>query len=205
MGAYSTPVSWQGYKELVRKGLAVHEIPVGSQIIDTWAEVEGTNYTCPWDVVHYDAQENAYLKWHYGFKTDIAFDAPEAIYYAPTGGLAAGQYYIQIKTAYGSGWVVDQCINFTLESAMEEGDQLVLSTATSNNNNPTNGMRWDVYAKGSTTSKANGTERLPIAVQARSLVKHRHPVSVTRMATSMHLRGLCMDITDGRSQRSVST
>ena len=157
MGAYSTPVTWQGYRELVRRGLAKGEIPVGSQITDTWAEVEGTDYACPWDVVHYDDDGNAYLKWHYGFKTDVAFDAPEAIYYAPSGGLAAGQYYITIATAYGTGWVVDQNINFTLAEDMAEGDQLVISTGTNNDVNPTNGRTWNVYAKGSTTSKDTGT------------------------------------------------
>ena len=158
VGAIISPIdTFAKYDLAVKAGVAKKVLPVGSQIIDTWAEVAGgTNYTCPWDVVHYDTEGNSYLKWHYGLKTDIAFDAPEAIYFAPAGGLAAGQYYITIKTAYGDGWVKDQNINFTLNQAMSGGDQLVLNTATNSANNPTNGMTWNVYAKGSTTSKDTG-------------------------------------------------
>lgn len=148
---------WSALKKLVDAGYAKEMYPVGSQIVDPWEAAAGTSYDVPWDVAHYNEGGDMYLKWHYGIPTDIVFDQPEAIYFAPAGGLAAGQYYITIKTAYGNGWVKDKSINFTLTADMDEGDQLVLSTATNNANDPTDGMAWNVYAKGSTTSKQNGT------------------------------------------------
>ena len=157
MGAYDQQISWEGYRQSVRKGLAKAEFPVGTQLIDEWEKAAGgTKYSCPWDIVHYDADGNAYLKWHWGLESDIQFDAPEAIYYAPAGGLAAGQYYITISLGYGNGWHANDHINFTLNQAMAEGDQLVISTATDANVDPTNGRTWNVYAKGSTTSKDTG-------------------------------------------------
>ena len=147
---------WSSLKKLVDAGYAEELFPVGSQIIDAWEAAAGTSYDAPWDVVHYNEAGDMFLKWHYGFPTAIAFDAPEAIYFAPSGGLAAGQYYITIGKDYGTGWKAGDHINFTLQNAMEEGDQLVLLTATDNKNDPTNGMAWNVYAAGSTTSKENG-------------------------------------------------
>jgi len=58
--------------------------------------------------------------------------------------------------AYGDGWKAGHHINFTLAEAMEAGDQLVLNTQTDNKKDPTASMAWNVYAKGSTTSKQNG-------------------------------------------------
>lgn len=142
---------------IVKSGMGSHFFPVGTQISTTWKESDaGTEYTNPWDVVHHYSNGDMALNMHFAYPTGVPFDQPEAIYYAPDGGLAAGQYYITIGLAYGSGWVVGEHINFTLTSAMDAGDQLVLSTATNNANNPTNGMAWNVYAKGSTTSKENG-------------------------------------------------
>ena len=147
---------WPSLKKLVDEGYAEEMYPVGSQIVDAWEAAAGTSYDVPWDVVHYNDAGDMFLKWHYGFPTTIAFDAPEAIYYAPAGGLAAGQYYITIGMNYGNGWKAGDHINFTLANDMAAGDQLVLSTATDNKNDPTDGMAWNVYAAGSATSKENG-------------------------------------------------
>lgn len=148
---------WHGLKRLVEDGVAIHEFPVGTSIEDTWKKDENTNVTAPWDVVHYDSSGNMYLKWHYGLPDGVPFDAPEAIYYADENGLAAGTYNITIGSGYGDGWVQGQSIQFTLNNAMAEGDQLYIECSTNNVNNPTNGRTWNVYAKGSTTSKDTGT------------------------------------------------
>ena len=153
----TTPGAWDGIKKLVQHGAAAQRLPIGTQLSDTWAKAEGTEYNILWDVVHHYANGDMALKWHYAFPDTIPFDEPEAIYYAPAGGLAAGQYYITIGMAYGEGWVAGQHINFTLANAMDEGDQLVISLGTNNANNPTNGRTWNVYAKGSTASKESGT------------------------------------------------
>ena len=97
------------------------------------------------------------MKWHYAFPDAVPFDEPEAIYYAGAGGLAAGTYNIPIGSAYGEGWQVGKAIQFTLNNAMDEGDQLVINCGTNANNDPTNGRTWNVYAAGSTTSKDTGT------------------------------------------------
>jgi len=146
-----------GFKKLVRDGKAQALLPVGTQLFDKWAKAAGTEYNAPWDIVHYDAAGNAYLNWHFCYPDGVQFDAPEAIYYAGPDGLPAGQYYIQIGSAWGQGWASTKAINFTLTADMAAGDQLYIDCGTSNNNDPTSGRTWNVYAQGSTTSKQTGT------------------------------------------------
>ena len=148
---------WHQIKDIVSTGKADKVYKIGDQIDDTWSPSTGTSYDAPWDVVHHFPNGDMALNWHYAFPTGIAFDAPEAIYYAPSGGLAAGTYHIAIGTAYGTGWSTSKHIQFTLTSAMDEGDQLYIDCGTNNANDPTNGRTWNVYAKGSTTSKQSGT------------------------------------------------
>lgn len=147
---------WRAVKKLVEDGLAVHEFPVGTSIEDTWKKNADTNVTAPWDVVHYDSSGNMYLKWHYALPDAVPFDAPEAIYYADENGLPAGTYNITIGSSYGNGWVQGQTMEFTLNNDMAEGDQLYIDCGANYNNNPANGRTWNVYAKGSTTSKDTG-------------------------------------------------
>jgi len=151
------PDDWAGIKKLVQHGAAAHRLPIGTQLVDKFKKTAaGAELDNPWDVVHHYENGDMALNMHFAFPDGIPFDAPEAIYYAPEGGLAAGQYYITIGIAYGDGWKAGSHINFTLSDAMEEGDQLVLSTATDNKKDPTASMAWNVYAKGSTVSKQNG-------------------------------------------------
>ena len=152
-----SPTSWAQIKRELDLGHGPTILPVGSQIADTWAKDANNSYSAPWDVVHYDAAGNMALNWHYAIPDGIPFDAPEAIYYAPSGGLAAGTYHILIGTAYGTGWDTAKAIQFTLTEAMDEGDQLYIECGTNNANDPTNGRAWNVYAQGSTTSKQSGT------------------------------------------------
>lgn len=152
-----TTKSWLGMKKLIDAGIAEKQYPVGSQFFDKWKKDANTEYTVPWDVVHFNALGDMLLKWHFATPDGIPFDEPEAIYYAGDDGLPAGQYYIPVGSAYGNGWAVGQNINFTLTEAMAAGDQLVINFATNNANNPTAGRAWNVYAKGGTTSKQSGT------------------------------------------------
>ena len=152
-----TAEDWGGIKKLVDHGVAAQRLPIGTQIVDKWAKAAGTEYDAPWDVVHHHANGDMELNWHYAYPDGVPFDEPEAIYYAGENGLAAGQYYISIGTAYGDGWTTARHINFTLTAAMDAGDQLVINCGTNNANNPANGRTWNVYAKGSTTSKQSGT------------------------------------------------
>lgn len=148
--------SWESLKRLVDRGVMKDEFPVGSVISETWHKTDELSYSAPWDVVHYDVDGSAYLKQHYAIPTGIPFDAPEAIYYV-TEAKPAGQYYISIGFNYGDGWHSGDHINFTTTVPMEVGDQIVISTGTDNKIDPTNGKTWNLYAKGSTTSKDSGT------------------------------------------------
>lgn len=153
------PISdWNVIKQVLNDGKGPTLLPVGYQIVDEWVPSGGGNpLNSVWDVVNYDESGNVELNWHYAFPDSMPFDVPEAIYYAPSGGLAAGQYYITISAAFGSGWVGGHHINFTLTSAMAEGDQLYIDCGINSVNDPTAGRTWNVYAKGSTVSKQNGT------------------------------------------------
>ena len=153
----STAGDWAGVKKIVQHGFGARRLPIGTQLVDTFTKTAGgAALDNPWDVVHHYENGDMALNMHFAFPDGMPFDAPEAIYYAPDGGLAAGQYYITIGMAYGNGWKAGHHINFTLTDAMEAGDQLVISTATDPNTDPTAGRAWNVYAKGSTTSKQNG-------------------------------------------------
>ena len=152
-----TTRDWRALKKLIDDDLAPSQYPVGSQFYDTWNQNDQTELTVPWDVVHYNTAGDMFLKWHYAYPDGVPFDEPEAIYYAGAGGLAAGTYNIPIGSAYGEGWQVGKAIQFTLNNAMAEGDQLVINCGTNYANDPTNGRTWNVYAAGSTTSKDTGT------------------------------------------------
>ena len=154
----SRPDTWQQVQLAVNLGTAKKMLPIGDQILDKWTKAAGgTEQVVAWDVMHHYENGDMALSWHYAFPDAIQFDAPEALFYAPAGGLAAGQYYVEIKASYGTGWVVGECINFTLTDAMAEGDQFFVDCGTNNANNPTDGRAWRTYAKGSTTVKLSGT------------------------------------------------
>ena len=148
--------TWEHIQTIIDVSDISDYINIGDQIIDPWYANSNTSYNAPWDMVHVLNDGSLAVKWHYGIPTDIQFDAPEAIYYAPTGGLAAGQYYITIGIAYSDGWIQGQNINFTLNLPMEAGDQLFIDCGTDAKNNPTNGRTWRVYAKGGTVAKETG-------------------------------------------------
>lgn len=147
---------WHGFQILVNDGVAEAEFPVGSQLLDTWNKTDNDQWQIPYDIVHYNTQGDAFLKWHYALPDGVPFDEPEAIYYFD-GTEAAGDYYITIGSAYGTGWDTTKHIQITLTSAPAENDQLVISCGTDNKNDPTNGRAWNVYGAGSTTSKQSGT------------------------------------------------
>ena len=98
----------------------------------------------------------AFFEWDKTMPFGVPYDPPEAIYYFD-GTEGAGTFHISIGMAYGNGWKTTKHIQFTLSVAPAEGDQLVINCATSSDTDPTNGRTWNLYAKGSTTSKDTGT------------------------------------------------
>lgn len=154
-GGGGSGVTWNKFKKAVDAGTAAAKYPVGSQLWDVWAESANAQYNNPWDIVHYDAAGNGYLKMHYAYPTTFAFDEPEALC-AFEGTEEPGEYYVLIKLDYGTGWKANDAIAFTLTAKPAAGDQLVISTATNNATDPTN-VAWKVYAAGGTTVKQSGT------------------------------------------------
>lgn len=149
--------------ELAKSGELLEVMDYGDQISTAWAEGE-TNYTPAWNLCHESDElledgesiHGVFFEWDKTTPTGVPFDQPEAIYYFD-GTEAAGDYYITIGSAYGTGWIVGKSIQITLTEAPAENDQLVISLPTSADADPTDGRTWNVYAKGDTTSKQSGT------------------------------------------------
>jgi hypothetical protein len=97
-----------------------------------------------------------FFEWDKTIPFGVPFDEPEAIY-SFDGTEGAGTFNISIGTAYGTGWLTSKVIQFTLDSAPDENDQLVIDCGANYANDPTNNRNWYVYAKGSTTAKQSGT------------------------------------------------
>lgn len=149
--------TWAKFKKAVDAGIAETLAPVGTQLSDTWKPNSSTTYNTPWDVVHYYPNGDVALKWHYllpnYFSLD-GFDGHEALYYAPSGGLPAGRYYITIGASSYDRATTGHYINFET-NGMDAGDQLVIwnyGTNTSLSLCP-----YEIYAFGSTTKKEAGT------------------------------------------------
>ena len=148
---------------LCKNGEIMELMDYGDQISMAWADGE-TNYTPALNLCHEsdelleDAESihGAFFEWDKTLPYATQFDAPEAIYYFE-GTEAAGTYHIEIGTDYGTGWSTAKAIQFTLTDAPAADDQLVISCGDNNANDPTNGRTWNVYGKGSTTSKQTGT------------------------------------------------
>lgn len=143
-------------KQIVENGNAAEWFPVGYQIAEDWYRDANTKYISIWDVVHHYDNNDMALCWHYSIPDGIQFDAPEAIYYFD-GTETAGEYYIQVGSAYGAGWTVGLNIQFALTEAPSEGDQLFIDCETNYANDPTAGRAWRVYEAGTNTVKQSGT------------------------------------------------
>lgn len=149
--------------ELAKNGELLEVMDYGDQISMAWAEGE-TNYTPAWNLCHESDElledgesiHGVFFEWDKTTPTGVPFDQPEAIYYFD-GTETAGDYYITISCAHGTGWIVGKSIQITLTEAPAEGDQLVISLPANADTDPTDGRTWNVYAKGDTTSKQSGT------------------------------------------------
>ena len=149
--------------ELIRNEELSTVLDYGDQIAIAWAD-GATSYTPEMNLCHLETAELedgeqvpvADFEWEYTLPFGTQFDAPEAIYHF-AGTEAAGTYYIGIGVNYGNGWLTSKHIQFTLTAAPAEGDQLVIDCGANNANDPTANRTWNVYAKGSTTSKQTGT------------------------------------------------
>lgn len=146
-------LGWYDIKQAVNMGVDPSFLPIGTQITDKWTW-QGTMYDAPWNVVHYNSN-GMYLQWEYCTPEGMQFDAPEAIYYVGSDGLAAGTYYFSIGYTR-SKWSTEKHIQFTLTEDCDPGDQFMLSSISASND-PTANRTITVYGKGSTTAKQTAT------------------------------------------------
>ena len=168
------------------KGEILEVMDYGDYIDPAWSEGEN-NYNPAMNLCHEaDAEledgetiHGAFFEWDKTTPTVMPFDEPEAIAYFD-GTEGAGDMYIEISVAYGDGWKAGDGIQITLTEAPAAGDQLVISLGTDSKNDPTNGRTWNVYAKGSTTSKQTGTT---------SKGKNGTKIGATSTVDTMHTNG----------------
>lgn len=148
---------------LCKNGEILEVMDYGDEIHPEWIDGE-THYNPAMNLCHesdetledQETVHGAFFEWDKTTPTGVPFDEPEAIYYFD-GTEGAGTFHIGIGYAYGTGWSTSKSIQFTLSEAPSADDQLVINLATNNATDPTDGRTWNVYGKGSTTSKQTGT------------------------------------------------
>ncbi len=154
----------QAIKHIVQNGYASNIFSVGDQIIDDWTDsVGGTTYSVPHNVVTFQDVElqdgetvpGMWLQWHYSTPYSMPFDAQEAFYYAEDG-LDAGIYYFTIGSTWGA-FTSGNIYQFTLESAVPAGGQLVFNN-TDLYNNDLDGTTLSVYESSTSTDALETAE-----------------------------------------------
>ena len=149
--------------QLCKSGEILEIMDYGDEIHPEWVD-GSTHYNPAMNLCHESDElledgetiHGAFFEWDKTIPFGMPFDAPEAIY-AFDGTEGAGDHYIGIGEAYGTGWNTSKHIQITLADAPAEGDQLVITGLTDNNVDPTGGLTWTVYGAGSTTAKQTGT------------------------------------------------
>ena len=146
-------------QQIVQDGLAPDVFNVGDQILVTWTDTAtNTSYQCPLDIVAFEdvtvledeeevTKPAMIVQWHYCTPFGVQFDAVEAFYVVPSGGMSAGDYTFNVPTAWGSMTAGDY--TFNVPSALSEGTQLCLSVA---GGTSTSLVGSKVYAYASPTS-----------------------------------------------------
>lgn len=129
-------MSLSAIHRIVQEGSASEVFSIGDQITTTWTDkATNTEYTVPLDIVHFGDVElqdgetvpAMFVQWHYCSPFGVQFDAKEAFYVVPSGGLSAGDYYFNVPVAWGAITVGNY--QFTVDSELAEGTHLVLSSS----------------------------------------------------------------------------
>lgn len=132
-------LSEKGIQQIVRAGLAQKFFNYGNQIEQTWKQddTEAHEYDMPMDVVAFhDAEDQLgstgpglWLQSHWVLP-GIQYDASEAIW-ACKEVLPAGIYHFTIGQNWGTHVVAGKTYQFTLETEIPVGGQIVIGTASS--------------------------------------------------------------------------
>lgn len=158
-GSIETVLSIEELGRIARTGNADKVMNVGDQIILPWTDkASNITYQVPHDIVHFgnatlrsgEQVPAIFLQWHYSTPFGVQFDAREAMYVVPAGGLAAGTYTFNVPTAWSKILAGDY--QFTTTAAHTEGQHFVLREAYVDVNTGLTGGYIDVYADGSSTT-----------------------------------------------------
>ena len=134
-GSIETVLSIEELGRIARTGNANKVLNVGDQIILPWIDkASNITYQVPHDIVHFgnatlrsgEQVPAIFLQWHYATPFGVQFDAREAFYVVPAGGMAAGTYHFNVSTAYGQAATGNY--QFSVSSALPEGTLLVFTT-----------------------------------------------------------------------------
>ena len=161
--------SWSESAALASSGKAIKSMLVNSQLIDDLNDTHAspaTTYEMPWDIADFQTGtledestlDVMVLQAHFCLPFATQFDAMEAFYAVPAGGLAAGTYHVTFGVAYrdipeGASY------QFTLANSYEEGAQLCFSDTIYSK--VPSAMSVDAYATAGATERA---ERVSVSV-----------------------------------------
>ena len=121
-------------QQIVKNGYASQLFNVGDQIIVPWRDtVAGTDYTLPFDIVHFGNVElqdgetvpGMFLQSHYAAPFGVQFSHQQAFYKVGEEPLAAGTYYLTFATSWGNNVVANDNVCFTLTQDAPAGSLLV--------------------------------------------------------------------------------
>lgn len=121
-------------QQIVRNGYASQLFNIGDQIIVPWRDtVAGTDYTLPFDIVHFGNVElqdgetvpGMFLQSHYAAPFGVQFSHQQAFYKVGEEPLAAGTYYLTFATSWGNNVVANDNVCFTLTQDAPAGSLLV--------------------------------------------------------------------------------
>ena len=128
--------SWQGVQRIVNLGLAQNAFKIGDML-----KCNHSKYgELTWDVI--DATPERLSLCAHNVIDDLQFDEREALYYAENG-LSAGTYFFVLEDRPWYEYDAYCAFDFTLNSPVPAGAQLVLDTA---HNGPLNNSHIMVYA-----------------------------------------------------------
>lgn len=127
----SAITDFSAIQRLVQAGYASKIFTVGDQINVTWTDKSGTEYTWPFNVVHFDdvtledgeVVPGMFLQAHYCSTFGVQFDQSEALYYCDEA-LPAGTYYFTIGTNWGTYCVSGSSYYFTTTEEVPAGGQI---------------------------------------------------------------------------------
>ena len=122
-------------QQIVKNGYASQLFNVGDQIIVPWRDtVAGTDYTLPFDIVHFGNVElqdgetvpGMFLQSHYAAPFGVQFSHQQAFYKVGEEPLAAGTYYLTFATSWwGNNVIANDNVCFTLTQDAPAGSLLV--------------------------------------------------------------------------------